>query len=88
MIKPQFEAGRNDIGKGGIVRDSDVHHRVLLDIPKFATDLGFDIVDIIRSPITGQKGNVEYLMWLSWGNHVQGLQSLQEKVSLIVDDES
>jgi len=87
LVKPQFEAGRDDIGKGGIVRDSDVRRRVLLDIPQFAIEVGFNIVDIISSPITGQKGNVEYLMWLSWGTQDQGLESLQDKVNLIVDDE-
>lgn len=67
LVKPQFEAGKRDVGKGGIVRDSTVHKRVLTEISKFTQDIGLDVIDLIESPITGQKGNVEYLMWLQWG---------------------
>lgn len=86
LIKPQFEAGRSDVGKGGIVRDLSVHKRVLQDVPAFAEQLGFTVQDIIRSPITGQKGNVEYLMWLSSGNDKQPQIPYTEKIPLILDD--
>jgi 23S rRNA (cytidine1920-2'-O)/16S rRNA (cytidine1409-2'-O)-methyltransferase len=67
LVKPQFEAGRKDVGKGGIIKDMAVHKRVLTEITAFAEEQDFTVIDLIRSPITGQKGNVEYLMWLKWG---------------------
>ncbi len=67
LVKPQFEAGRGDVGKGGIVRDQTVHVRVLREIVAFAAGMGLLPRDLIRSPITGAKGNVEYLLWLQSG---------------------
>lgn len=88
LIKPQFEAGKQDVGKGGIVRDTDVHERVLKEIPKFAEELGFVVMDLMRSPITGQKGNVEYLMWLKWGQNTEPSEHYMDKVTLVIDDEA
>jgi len=80
LVKPQFEAGKGDVGKGGIVKDALVRQRVLEEITHFSEDIGFNVIDIIRSPITGQKGNTEYLMWLKWGhNHTVNL-SYTEKI--------
>ncbi|MFQ5593683.1 MAG: TlyA family RNA methyltransferase [Anaerolineae bacterium] len=64
LIKPQFEAGPEDVGKGGIVRDHDVHRRVLHRILTFAEGQGLRLRDLIPSPITGAEGNVEFLAWL------------------------
>jgi len=64
LIKPQFEAGREDVGKGGIVRDPDVHRRVLHKILTFAEGQGLRLRGLIPSPITGAEGNVEFLAWL------------------------
>jgi 23S rRNA (cytidine1920-2'-O)/16S rRNA (cytidine1409-2'-O)-methyltransferase len=64
LIKPQFEAGRERVGKGGVVRDTDVHADVIRSIWQAATELGFSPIDLIRSPITGPAGNVEFLIWL------------------------
>ncbi len=64
LVKPQFEAGKGDVGKGGIVRDLSVHRRVLREAVSFASDIGLTPSGLIRSPITGAKGNVEYLLWL------------------------
>ncbi len=64
LVKPQFEAGKGDVGKGGIVRDLSVHRRVLREAVSFASDLGLTPSGLIRSPITGAKGNIEYLLWL------------------------
>ncbi|SFL83187.1 23S rRNA (cytidine1920-2'-O)/16S rRNA (cytidine1409-2'-O)-methyltransferase [Gracilibacillus orientalis] len=61
LIKPQFEAGREQVGKKGIVRDSSVHLQVLRDILSFAEETGFKILDVTFSPITGGDGNIEYL---------------------------
>ncbi len=66
LIKPQFEAGRDKVGKGGIIRDETVHQEVLEVIEKFATKAGFMIHNLTTSPIYGAKGNKEFLMWLGW----------------------
>lgn len=87
LIKPQFEAGKSDVGKGGIVRDTKVHERVLREIPAFAENLGFAVIDLTSSPITGQKGNVEYLIWLSWGKDIEVVMPYIQKIPLILDDE-
>lgn len=65
LIKPQFEAGKDDVGKGGIVRDTAIHQRVLEQILTFATKNGWHIRDLTTSPIKGADGNVEFLVWLS-----------------------
>ena len=61
LIKPQFEVGRGEVGKGGIVRESEKHRKVVEQINKFAADLGLLIVDVIDSPIRGAAGNKEFL---------------------------
>ena len=61
LVKPQFEAGRDQVGKGGIVRDEDVRRRVVDDTVAAIAELGFDLVGVIPSPIKGQKGNQEEL---------------------------
>lgn len=66
LIKPQFEAGQQDVGKGGVVRDPAVHQRVLYDILVFASTQGFAVHGLIRSPLKGPAGNVEFLAWLVW----------------------
>ncbi|MDR0817598.1 MAG: TlyA family RNA methyltransferase [Clostridiales Family XIII bacterium] len=62
LIKPQFEAGRAQVGKGGIVRDESVRAEVIEKVKGYAKDYGFTVKGITESPITGTKGNVEYLM--------------------------
>lgn len=66
LIKPQFEAGKADVGKGGIVKDSAVHRQVLYEVLANAEALGFRVQGLRQSPITGTKGNIEFLMWLGW----------------------
>jgi 23S rRNA (cytidine1920-2'-O)/16S rRNA (cytidine1409-2'-O)-methyltransferase len=63
LVKPQFEAGREAVGKGGIVRDPGVHVEVLAGLIRFAADLGVECGGIDYSPITGGDGNIEYLTW-------------------------
>ena len=67
LIKPQFEAGREFVGKGGIVRDPAVHRQVLFGILNWCGDNGYAAMDLIRSPIEGSAGNVEFLAWLQPG---------------------
>ncbi len=65
LIKPQFEAGRTQVGKGGVVRDPEVHRAVLIEITGWAHSRGLGLAGMIRSPITGPAGNVEFLAhWL------------------------
>jgi 23S rRNA (cytidine1920-2'-O)/16S rRNA (cytidine1409-2'-O)-methyltransferase len=67
LIKPQFEAGRKDIGKGGVVKEQAVHRRVLEEVLAFALEQEYSIRGLTRSPIKGQAGNVEFLAWFGWG---------------------
>ena len=67
LVKPQFEAGKSDVGKGGIIKDPAVHRRVLREIAVYATSQDLSVLNLMRSPITGKKGNVEFLMWLRNG---------------------
>jgi 23S rRNA (cytidine1920-2'-O)/16S rRNA (cytidine1409-2'-O)-methyltransferase len=61
LIKPQFEAGRGQVGKNGVVRDARIHWKVLKDITVFASLSGLSVHDLTFSPIKGPKGNIEYL---------------------------
>ena len=62
LIKPQFEAGRTDVGKGGVVRDPAVHARVCDDVAAWLAGEGWQVAGITPSPITGPEGNVEFLI--------------------------
>jgi 23S rRNA (cytidine1920-2'-O)/16S rRNA (cytidine1409-2'-O)-methyltransferase len=64
LIKPQFEAGAHQVGKGGVVRDAAVHAAVLREVLLFAGGIGLAPHGLARSPITGPAGNVEFLAWL------------------------
>ena len=64
LIKPQFEAGRENVGKKGVVRDETVHEDVVHTITQFAADTGFLVLGLTFSPIKGPEGNIEYLMYL------------------------
>ena len=64
LVKPQFEAGRTDVGKGGLVTDPAVHDRVVAEVTMFAAEVGLNRAGLIESPITGAHGNREFLMHL------------------------
>lgn len=61
LIKPQFEAGKDDVGKHGIVKDPKVHKRVIKEVIGYANDNGFSLKGLTFSPITGGEGNIEFL---------------------------
>ena len=63
LIKPQFEAGRGEVGKGGVVRDEAVHQRVCDEVKMWLVESGWTIAGLTTSPITGPQGNVEFLIW-------------------------
>ena len=62
LIKPQFEAARGEVGKGGVVRDAAVHQRVCDEVAQWIAGQGWTVIGIDRSPITGPSGNVEFLI--------------------------
>jgi len=66
LIKPQFEAGKDQVGKKGIVRDKKVHEAVVEKITSFALAEGYDVCGLTFSPITGGDGNIEFLIHLKW----------------------
>ena len=70
LVKPQFEAGRGRVGKGGIVRDPEVHQLAIRKVADCVTGLGWNVVECIPSPITGAEGNREFLLLMR--REVQG----------------
>lgn len=80
LIKPQFEAGREKVGKKGVVREPDIHIEVIEKVILYAVKLGFHILNLDYSPIKGPEGNIEYLL------HIQKLevpvQDTEEEISL------
>lgn len=64
LIKPQFEAGREKVGKKGVVRDRKVHIEVIHMVSEYAASIGYDCLDLDFSPIKGPEGNIEYLLYL------------------------
>ena len=62
LIKPQFEAGREEVGKGGVVRDSAVHERVCAEAEAWVQSQGWTVLGVTPSPITGPEGNIEFLL--------------------------
>ncbi|MDG2534257.1 TlyA family RNA methyltransferase [Sphingomonas sp. HITSZ_GF] len=67
LIKPQFEAGRDEVGKGGVVRDAAVHERVCREVAEWVAAQGWSVHGITTSPITGPEGNVEFLIGATRG---------------------
>lgn len=63
LIKPQFEAGRDEVGKGGVVRDEAVHSRVCAEVKMWLVEKNWTVHGLTTSPITGPQGNVEFLIW-------------------------
>lgn len=74
LVKPQFEAGREQVGKGGIVRDASVHQEVLERVLRWSAENELAPAGLIRSPIEGASGNVEFLAWLRWGDERDGMR--------------
>jgi 23S rRNA (cytidine1920-2'-O)/16S rRNA (cytidine1409-2'-O)-methyltransferase len=62
LVKPQFEAGRGEVGKGGVVRDPAIHARVCEEAAAWVTSKGWRVLGVTTSPITGPEGNIEFLL--------------------------
>ena len=73
LVKPQFEAGKAQVGKGGVVRDANVHRQVLESVITYANQCELSPLGLVPSPITGPAGNYEFLLYLGWG---MGLPSI------------
>ncbi len=65
LIKPQFEAGREKVGKGGVVRDKETHREVIENVISFTKEMGFSVLGLDFSPVKGPKGNIEYLLYIA-----------------------
>ena len=68
LIKPQFEAGKEKVEKGGVVRDKKVHEEVIKNVIDCAISLGYKVNGLTYSSIKGPSGNIEYLVWLVFNN--------------------
>lgn len=73
LIKPQFEAGREHVGKNGVVRDKKIHEAVVDEIIAFCLDNGFSVLGLDYSPIKGPQGNIEYLLYIRSSNEPENL---------------
>ncbi len=74
LIKPQFEAGREEVGKKGVVRDKNVHKKVIEKIINFSKNLGFNIIGLDFSPIKGPEGNIEFLLYITKDKQISDIK--------------
>ncbi len=79
LIKPQFEAGRGQVGKKGVVRDIKVHYSVIENVLEFAKSAGFAALGLSYSPIKGPEGNIEYLLYLKKSEEISTVQDADIK---------
>ena len=79
LVKPQFEAGREKVGKEGVVRDKKVHEEVVCHIMTYALSMGFEILGLSYSPIKGPEGNIEYLLYIEKPQDAQALTEIAEE---------
>ncbi len=86
LVKPQFEAEREQVGEKGIIRDKDTHQQVLEMVKSVALSLGYHFLGATHSPITGGEGNVEFLFHLVWsGEHLNGADHGTCSLGAVVD---
>lgn len=90
LIKPQFEAGRENVGKKGVVRDKKIHVQVIEKVIEYAKSIGFEILNLSFSPVKGPEGNIEYLLYLQKKSNIIALESSQidkkEYIQKVVDE--
>lgn len=82
LIKPQFEAGKKRVGKGGVVRDAAVRREVLMDLLGWAAENGFAVHGLTPSTIQGADGNIEYLVWLRPADLGSGLEDVTAAIEV------
>lgn len=81
LIKPQFEAGKANVEKGGVVRNKDVHKEVIENVINYAKTLGYKINNLTYSSIKGPSGNIEYLIWLSTNSGNESQFNIEQVVN-------
>ena len=86
LIKPQFEAGREKVGKKGVVRDKKVHEEVIEKICSFAASNGFQLLHLDYSPIKGPEGNIEYLLHMKKTQTMENAHDLEKEIPKVVQD--
>ena len=86
LIKPQFEAGREKVGKKGVVRERSTHVEVIDKVKEYALSIGFDVLNLDFSPIRGPEGNIEYLIHLEKSDGQAGTVKTPIDVSQTVED--
>ncbi len=84
LIKPQFEAGREKVGKKGVVRDKNVHLEVINAVMEFCLAEGFGLLSLTYSPVKGPEGNIEYLLLIEKDGKTNNISA--DEVNLVVDD--
>ena len=85
LIKPQFEAGREKVGKKGVVRDKAVHQEVIDKIQQFALENGYSVLGLTFSPVKGPEGNIEYLLHLERSENPR-LDPTTPRAALVVEE--
>ena len=85
LIKPQFEAGREKVGKKGVVREKSTHDEVIEKVLGYAESIGFMVLDLTFSPIRGPEGNIEYLAYLKKCDNAEVVAFSQEKQSNVTE---
>ncbi len=85
LIKPQFEAGREKVGKNGVVKDKKVHVEVIEDVVRFCISIGLEIKALSFSPLKGPKGNIEYLLYLKNKSGEIYQENLSELINKVVE---
>ena len=73
LVKPQFEAGREEVGKKGVIRDINIHRKVISNTINTASEIGFSVIDLDFSPIKGPEGNIEFLLYLTKSDNAEVL---------------
>lgn len=86
LVKPQFEAGRKAVSRGsGVIRSPAIHRDVLKNVLSFAHEQNYSLVGLIRSPLLGPKGNVEFLAWLNYPKRLE--TNLEDQIKVVLPDE-
>lgn len=86
LIKPQFEAGREKVGKGGVVREKDTHIEVIENVISIVLDLGLSFYGLTYSPIKGPEGNIEYLLYLGKKQNNFDRATLSNRIKEVVEE--
>ena len=83
LIKPQFEAGRDHVGKNGVVRDPQIHRDVIANVIEFCLDNGFSVLGLDYSPVKGPAGNIEYLLYIEKSNYPSAVPEIDPMSTVV-----